>query len=79
MIADMALRAVVKNGRLILDEATSLPEGTVLDLVADDESDNLDDTEREALHEHLSEAMRSVESGRARPASEILDELRSRK
>lgn len=32
------VRAQVKNGRLIVDEPTSLPEGTVLDLVLDDPS-----------------------------------------
>jgi hypothetical protein len=42
----MVLRALVKNGHLVLDEPTSLPEGTVLDLVVDDEGDNLDDEER---------------------------------
>jgi hypothetical protein len=31
------LRARVENGRLVLDEPTTLPNGTVLDLVLDDE------------------------------------------
>ncbi len=31
------LRAHVQNGRLIVEEPTTLPEGTILDLVADDE------------------------------------------
>ena len=44
------LRARVEKGRLILDEATTLPEGTVIDLVADAEGDNLTDEERRALH-----------------------------
>ena len=44
-----ALRARVEKGRLILDEPTTLPEGTVLDLVADDEGDNLTDEERRAV------------------------------
>lgn len=35
------LRARVENGRLVLDEPTTLPEGTVIDLVADDEGDDL--------------------------------------
>ena len=30
------LRARVQNGRLVVDEPTALPEGTVLDLVVDD-------------------------------------------
>ena len=74
----MALRAQVKDGRLVLDEPTSLPDGTVLDLVMDDEGDDLNDEEREALHVHLAAAWESVRMGRVRPADEILDELRSR-
>jgi hypothetical protein len=74
----MVLRALVKDGHLVLDEPTSLPEGTVLDLVVDDEGDNLDDNERAALHEDLAAAWESVRAGRVRPASEIVDELRTR-
>ena len=48
------LRARVENGRLVLDEPTTLPEGTVIDLVADDEGDTLSDEERRALHAALS-------------------------
>jgi hypothetical protein len=45
------IRAKVKGGRLFLDEPTSLPEGTVLDLVVDDEGDDLTREERQALNE----------------------------
>jgi hypothetical protein len=70
------LRARVENGRLVLEEPTTLPEGTVVNLVADDEGDDLTDEERRALHEALSESWKSAEPGRLRPASAILDELR---
>ena len=70
------LQARVENGRLVLDEPTTLPEGTVVDLVADDEGDDLTEAERRALHEALSASWKSAEAGRLRPASEILDELR---
>ena len=70
------LQARVENGRLVLDEPTALPEGTVVDLVADDEGDDLTDEERRALHEALSASWKSAESGRLRPASAILDDLR---
>jgi hypothetical protein len=70
------LRARVEKGRLVLDEPTTLPEGTVVDLVADDEGDDLTDEERRALHEALSASWKSAESGRLRPASAIVDELR---
>jgi hypothetical protein len=48
------LRARVENGRLVLDEPTTLPDGMVIDLVADDEGDDLTDQERKALHDALS-------------------------
>ena len=73
------LRARVEEGRLVLDEPTALPEGTVIDLVADDEDDDLTDDERRALHDAISTSWQSAEAGRLRPASEILDELRRRR
>lgn len=73
------LRALVKNGRLVLDEPTTLPDGTVLDLVLDDEGDDLTDADREALHEALTRSLRSLEEGDIRPASAIIDDLRSRR
>lgn len=73
------LRARVEKGRLVLDEATTLPEGTVVQLVADDEGDDLTDEERRALHEALSASWKSAEAGHLRPASEILNELRQRR
>ncbi len=73
------LRARVEKGRLVLDEPTTLPEGTVVQLVADDEDDDFTDEERRALHDALSAAWKSAESGQLRPASVILDELRRRR
>lgn len=72
------LRVRVEKGRLILDEPTTLPEGTVLDLVLDDEGDDLSDKDREALHAALTRSCESVEKGDVRPASAIIDELRAR-
>ena len=72
-------RARVENGRLILDAPTTLPDGTVIDLVADDEGDDLTEEERRALHLALSASSKSVEAGVVRPASTILDELRQRR
>ena len=58
------LRAHVENGRTVLDEPTPLPEGMIVDLVADDEGDDLTDAERKALHEALSASWRRAEAGR---------------
>ncbi|HEV3112975.1 MAG TPA: hypothetical protein VGY99_21010 [Candidatus Binataceae bacterium] len=72
------LRARVENGRLILDEPTNLPEGTVVELVVDDEGDDLEE-ERRRLHDALSASWKSAEAGRLRPASAIIEELRRRR
>ena len=72
-----ALRARVEKGRLVLDEPTMLPDGTVVDLVLDDEGDDLSESERAALHAALTRSCESVKEGRVRPASAIIDELRA--
>ena len=76
---DPAPSARVENGRLILDEPTTLPEGTVIDFVVDDEGDDLTDEDRRALHSALLASWKSVDTGRLRPASILLDELRQRR
>ena len=72
------LRARVEHGRILLDEPTTLPEGTVIELVADDDGDDLNDEERLALHKSLAASWESAKTGRTRSASEILDDLRKR-
>jgi hypothetical protein len=72
------IRARVVNGRLQLDAPTSLPEGTVLDLVVDDEGDDLDASERAALDSAISRAWASTQAGQGRPAAEVLASLRKR-
>jgi hypothetical protein len=73
-----AIRARVQNGRLVLDAPTTLPEGTVLDLVVDDEGDDLDEGERSALTDAISRAWAAVKAGHGRPADEVLASLKKR-
>jgi hypothetical protein len=75
----MSVRATVCNGRLIVDQPTDLPEGTVLDLVIDDEGDELDPREREALNAAISRSLKQADEGRTAPVQEILDRLRARR
>ena len=70
------LRAHVENGRLVLNEPTSLPDGTVLDLVMDDGGDEMNAEEREALDRVLLVSFESAKAGELRPASALLDDLR---
>jgi hypothetical protein len=79
IFASMPIRATVSSGRIVVDEPTLLPDGTTLDLVVDDEGDDLDEHERAALHAHLADAWRSAQAGRLRPASALMNELRSKR
>jgi hypothetical protein len=72
------IRARVRNGRLLVDEPTSLPEGTELALVVDDEGDTLDEAERTALNAAISRAWASVQAGKGRAADDVLADLADR-
>ena len=67
-----------RGGRLRADEPGSLGDGTVPELVLDDEGDDLDANERRALHDAISMAWASAKSGRIRPAQVVIETLRSR-
>lgn len=70
-----AIRAKVEKGRLVLNEPTSLPEGTVLDLVIDDEGDDLSAAERNALHRVISRAWQFIQEGKGKAGSEVIENL----
>lgn len=65
----------VVNGRLVVEEPTQLPEGTVVKLVVVDEGDDLDDDERTALHAAIEESWASLRAGEGVPADDVLGEL----
>ncbi len=69
------LKAHVKNGRLVLDEPTDLPEGEVVELVP--VGDDLDDNDRAALHESIRESIEQMERGELIDGEEALAELRA--
>jgi hypothetical protein len=75
----MTFRARVSHGRLVFDQPIDLPEGTVLDLVVDDEGDDLGEDERAALHARLHESVAQAEAQNLRPAAQILSELRGKR
>lgn len=72
------LEARVKNGRLILDEPTDLPEGTEIDLVPADWWDDLTDDDRRRLEDALAHSEEDVRAGRVITAEDALRRLRSR-
>lgn len=61
---------------MVIDAPTTLPEGTVLDLVVDDEGDDLDATERQARDAALLLAWQQAQAGLCRPAADVLKDLR---
>ena len=74
----MTIKARVREGRLVVDEPTDLPEGTELQLLPLDPGDWLDADDRAALHEALRESGADLAAGRLIDAEEILREIRSR-
>ena len=69
------LRAIVKNGRLVLDEPTDLPEGTELELIIADGGDHLRDDERARMHTSISRGLADIKAGRVTDIDEVLNEL----
>ncbi len=70
----MPLRARVKNGRLLLDEPTELPDGTEVNLAVLD--DDLDDEDRARLHAALEASEEEFKASKGIPAAEVIAELR---
>lgn len=78
------LKAHVKNGRLLLDEPTDLPEGEVIELMPVDnvlaaDGDDLDDEERAELHAELDASIAEAKAGKLIDADVVLAELRAMK
>lgn len=72
-----ALKVQVKNGRLLVDEPTDLPEGAEVEVVVLD--DDLSPEVREALHASLDRAMDYSEAGRGMDADEFFEQYRARR
>ncbi len=73
LVEMLTVRARVKNGRLVVDEPTDLPEGTELELAA---IDDLDDAERARLHEALDAADEELRAGKGIPGERVIQALR---
>jgi hypothetical protein len=77
-----AVKAIVKNGRLVVNEPTDLPEGEVVELVPLDEvlaggGDYLDDQDRAALRRELEASIAEADAGKLIDSDEVLAELRA--
>jgi hypothetical protein len=68
------IRATVRNGRIVVDEPTNLPEGHEVQLrVVND--DGMDEDERHRLHSSIVRGLRDGRSGREQEMDRFLDEL----
>lgn len=72
-----ALKAQVRNGRIVIDEPTDLPDGAELEVVVID--DELSTEERAELHASLDRALDDSEAGRSMDAWEYLKQYRARR
>ncbi len=72
-----SLKAHVKNGRLVLDEPTELPEGAEVNLSIVD-GDEMDDAERARLHQALERSMAQAKAGQLIDADEVIGKLSAR-
>jgi hypothetical protein len=75
----LGFKAVVRNGRLVMDEPTELPEGTELALTVLDEGDDLDDADRARLHESLRRSMAQAKAGKLIDGDEVIGRLLARR
>lgn len=74
----MTIKATVREGRLVVNEPTTLPEGTEIELLPLDPGDWLDDADRAALHAALAQSDADVAAGRLVDAADVLKGLRAR-
>ena len=80
------LKAVVRNGRLLLDEPTDLPDGTEVELVVREAATtspehpwaDMDPEERAQLEEEIEAGYRDIEKGDFVDAREVLAQLRAK-
>lgn len=79
------LQARVKNGPLVLDEPTDLPEGTVVrimvldELDEDEDDDGLTDKQRAALHRSLERGIAQSRAGQSIDGAELLAKIRGQR
>jgi hypothetical protein len=72
------LKARVRNGRLQLDEPTTLPEGSEVELVPVDSWDQLEPDDRQALHDALTRSATQAKRGQTVDSGEALKRLKAR-
>lgn len=70
-----AMKARISDGRIVLDEPTTLPDGEVWLVAMND--DDLDEEDRTALDASIDEGLEDAEAGRHEDAFEVMARLRA--
>jgi hypothetical protein len=70
-------RGHVKDGRIVVDEPTDLPEGTSVELALLSEADDLSPEEHADLEASLERGLAQAEKGEGSPAEDVLRRLRA--
>jgi hypothetical protein len=70
------LKAVVQDGRVVVEEPVDYPDGTVLELEI---TESMDDAELAELDAALDASQADIDAGRVRPVEEFLEKLRARR
>jgi len=78
------LKAHVRNGRLVLDEPTDLPEGEIVELVPLNDmlaqgGDDLDEEERAELDRALEASFVAEAAGQLIDAADVIADLRMKR
>ncbi|OGR15197.1 MAG: hypothetical protein A2341_07145 [Deltaproteobacteria bacterium RIFOXYB12_FULL_58_9] len=68
------LKAIVRNGRVVVEERVDYPDGTVLELEV---AEPMDKAELIELDAALAESQADIDAGRVRPAEEFIKDLRA--
>jgi hypothetical protein len=68
------IRATVRNGRIVVDEPTTLPDGHEIELCVVD-GDSMTDDERRRLHASIGRGVRDGHAGREMDLDSFLDQL----
>ena len=74
----MALRAIVRNGRLQMDFPVDLPEGTEIELVTADESGALSEADLIRLNAAIDSGVASIDAGLGVDGFELIERLRAK-
>jgi len=72
-----ALRVRIERGQIVGKAPAGIPEGTELDLCLAEPDDEMTQEQLTALNRVLDAGWRSIEQGRFRPASEVIQGLRT--